>query len=53
MTRRRPLWRACIAELLGTGMLTLAVVGSGIAATSLSADAGYPRNSSERRSAPH
>ncbi|NNC13991.1 aquaporin family protein [Planctomonas sp. JC2975] len=40
MTRRHRLWRACVAEFLGTGMLTLAVVGSGIAATSLSADAG-------------
>ncbi|MHA7987597.1 aquaporin [Rathayibacter sp. CAU 1779] len=40
MTTRHPLWRACVAELLGTGMLTLAVVGSGIAATSLSTDAG-------------
>jgi arsenate reductase len=34
------LWRACLAELLGTGMLTLAVVGSGIAAAALSSDAG-------------
>ncbi|MGN6205647.1 aquaporin [Humibacter sp.] len=40
MTRRHPLWRACVAELLGTGMLTLAVVGSGIAAASLSTDPG-------------
>ena len=40
MTKRHPLWRACLAELLGTGMLTLAVVGSGIAAARLSSDAG-------------
>lgn len=40
MSTRHPLWRSCIAEMLGTGMLTLAVVGSGIAATSLATDAG-------------
>ncbi|MGN6128103.1 MAG: aquaporin, partial [Humibacter sp.] len=40
MTLRHPLWKACIAELIGTGMLTLAVVGSGIAASSLTDDGG-------------
>ncbi|QDZ15935.1 MULTISPECIES: aquaporin [Humibacter] len=40
MTGRHPLWRSCVAELLGTGMLTLAVVGSGIAASQLSKDHG-------------
>lgn len=40
MTLRHPLWRACAAELLGTGMLTLAVVGSGISAAQLTQDAG-------------
>ncbi len=35
-----PLWRRAAAELLGTGMLVTVVVGSGIAAQRLSADAG-------------
>ncbi|GAB4098293.1 aquaporin [Sinomonas halotolerans] len=36
-----PLWRRCLAELLGTGLLVTVVVGSGIAAEQLSpADAG-------------
>ena len=41
MTRRHSLWRSCLAELIGTGILTLAVAGSGIAATRLSEDPGY------------
>jgi arsenate reductase len=40
MTRRHPFWRSCLAELLGTGSLTLAIAGSGIAAVQLSKDAG-------------
>ncbi len=34
------LWRRCLAELLGTGLLVTVVVGSGIAAQRLSADIG-------------
>ena len=37
MTR---LWRRCLAEFLGTGLLVTVVVGSGIAAQRLSADIG-------------
>lgn len=37
---RLSLWRRGLAELLGTGMLVTIVVGSGIAAERLSADAG-------------
>lgn len=35
-----PLWRRALAELLGTGVLVMVVVGSGIAAQRLSADTG-------------
>jgi arsenate reductase len=35
-----PLWRRVLAELLGTGLLVAVVVGSGIAAQSLSHDVG-------------
>ncbi|MDQ1694769.1 MAG: hypothetical protein QOJ03_122, partial [Frankiaceae bacterium] len=35
-----PLPRRCVAELLGTGLLVAVVVGSGIAAQTLSRDAG-------------
>ncbi|WP_248170840.1 MULTISPECIES: aquaporin [unclassified Microbacterium] len=35
-----PLWRRAVAEALGTGLLVAVVVGSGIAAERLSADAG-------------
>lgn len=34
------LWRRCLAEFLGTGLLVTVVVGSGIAAQRLSADIG-------------
>ncbi|MCT9820745.1 aquaporin [Microbacterium sp. W1N] len=37
---RTPLWRRALAELLGTGLLVTVVVGSGIAASRLSTDAG-------------
>lgn len=37
---RQPLWRRGLAELIGTGMLVAVVVGSGIAAQRLSAEAG-------------
>lgn len=36
----RPLWRAALAEFLGTGLLITIVVGSGIAAQRLSSDSG-------------
>jgi glycerol uptake facilitator-like aquaporin len=35
-----PLWRRLLAELLGTGLLVAVVVGSGIAAQTLSSDVG-------------
>jgi glycerol uptake facilitator-like aquaporin len=35
-----PRYRRCLAELLGTGLLVMVVVGSGIAAQQLSADRG-------------
>lgn len=37
---RAPLWRRCLAEFLGTGLLVTVVVGSGIAAQRLSTDPG-------------
>ncbi len=37
---KAPLWRRCVAEFLGTGLLVGIVVGSGIAAQRLSADLG-------------
>ncbi|GAA1681214.1 MIP/aquaporin family protein [Microbacterium lacus] len=37
---KAPLWRRCVAEFLGTGLLVGIVVGSGIAAQRLSADPG-------------
>ncbi len=36
----QPLWRRLLAELLGTGLLVMIVVGSGIAAQRLSTDTG-------------
>ncbi|RLK49041.1 aquaporin [Microbacterium telephonicum] len=37
---RHPLWRRALAEFLGTGLLVTVIVGSGIAAQTLSTDPG-------------
>src|SRR5687768_1017082 len=36
MSHAQPLWRRAVAEALGTGLLVTVVIGSGIAAASLS-----------------
>lgn len=40
MSSAAPLWRRAVAEAVGTGLLVTVVVGSGIAASTLSSDVG-------------